>query len=149
MTIAVVLLLITNIGLVAFMVFGRHGKGPERRRERGEPSEWMIKEMKMTGEQQKQFKAMKEAHFQAMKPIFDSIRAEKSALVDLLKEKEVSDSLFNAYNHRILEKQNRIDLMTFQHFRKVRGIFNADQQPKFDEFLKKMITRRRDSVDRK
>ena len=146
LTVAVVLLLLTNIALVFFMFF-RHPKGPDRRRK--DPSEMMVKEMNMTADQQKQFREMKDAHFQSLKPLFDSIRNEKAALIDLLKAQDVSDSLFSAYNKGIQEKQARIDRLTFEHFRKVRALFTPEQQPKFDEFLKKMMARRRDSTDRK
>lgn len=146
LTVAVVLLLLTNIALVFFMFF-RHPKGPDRRRK--DPSEMMVKELNMTPDQQKQFREMKDAHFQSVKPLFDSMRAEKSTLIDLLKEKEVSDSLFTAYNKNILEKQARIDRLTFEHFRKVRTLFTPEQQPRFDSLLRKMMARKRDSADRK
>ncbi len=109
----------------------------------------MVKELNMTPDQQKQFREMKDAHFQSIKPLFDSMRAEKSALIDLLKEKEVSDSLFTTYNKSILDKQARIDRLTFDHFRKVRTLFTPEQQPRFDSLLRKMMARRRDSADRK
>lgn len=143
---AVVLLLLTNIGLVAFMVLGKgkheHGKRTGNR----EPFEMMVKDVGMTEEQQKTYKDLKEKHFQNVRPLFDSIRAAKTAFYSLIKEAPVSDSMMNAFITRLSERQAALERLTFEHFRQVRGIFTAEQQPRYDSFLLKMMQRgRRDS----
>lgn len=148
LTIAVVFLLLTNIALVIFML---NKKQPaDKKRNRVDPSEMMVKELNMTEQQQKEYKSLKEEHFKNIKPLFDSVRAAKTAFFALTKEQNVSDSLVNVYSLRIGEKQSAIDKLTFAHFKKVRGLFTAEQQPKFDEFVQKMMQRgRKDSADKK
>lgn len=151
LTIAVVLLLIANIALVAFLVMGKnkknswHGGGGK-----GDPSEMMAKELNMTEQQKKDHKLLKEEHFKTIKPLFDSLRAAKTAFYALVKDATVTDSTVNVYSQRINEKQTAIDLLTFAHFKKVRNLFTTEQQPKFDEFVQKMMQRgRKDSAGKK
>jgi len=62
LTIAVVLLLLTNIALVAFMLTGKRGKGREKY-ERPDPAEMMAKELSMTDQQQTDYKQLRDEHF--------------------------------------------------------------------------------------
>jgi len=148
LAIAVVFLLLTNIALVIFML----NKKPQadKRRGRVDPFEMMVKELNMTEQQQKDYKLQKDEHFKNIKPLFDSVRAAKTAFFALTKEQNVNDSLVNQYSQRISEKQSAIDKLTFAHFKRVRSLFTAGQQPKFDEFVQKMMQRwRKDSADKK
>lgn len=146
LTIAVVLLLLTNIGLVAFMMLGKGKKAGEKRQGNREPFELMVKELGMTEQQQKDYRQMKEAHFKNVRPLFDSIRAAKTAFYSLIKGGPVSDSVLNEYADGISAKQAALEKVTFAHFRQVRNIFTAEQQPKYDSFLLKMMQRgKRDS----
>jgi protein CpxP len=101
----------------------------------------------LTQKQKKQTTALKEEHFKTVRPLFDSVRAAKTALFGLVKEPVVSDSLLDAYNQRVIDQQTKLDKLTYQHFRKVRDLFTPEQQPKFDIYIQKMMQRgRRDST---
>jgi protein CpxP len=150
LTIAVVLLLLTNITLVAFMVLGKNKQENKRPPGRNDPFEVMVKELNMTDQQQKDYKQQKEEHFKNIRPLFDSVRAAKSAFFALLKETDVNDSVVNLYSQRVTEKQAAIDKLTFAHFRRVRNLFTPEQQPKFDVFVQKMMQRgKKDSTAKK
>ena len=104
----------------------------------------------MTDQQQKDYKGLKEAHFKKVRPLFDSIRAAKTAFYSLIKNGQVSDSVLNAHTANITAKQAVLEKITFAHFREARNIFTAEQQPKYDSFLLKMMQRgRRDSSGRR
>ena len=121
-----------------------HGSG------KGDPSEMMAKELNMTDQQKKDHKLIKEEHFKNIKPLFDSVKAAKTAFFSLLKDSAVSDSTVNAYSQRISERQAAIDKLTFAHFKRIRNLFTTEQQPKFDAFVQKMMQRnRKDSAARK
>lgn len=150
LTIAVVLLLITNIALVVFMMITKNKHNARYAGGKGDPSEMMAKELNMTEEQKKEHKLLKDEHLKNIKPLFDSLRAAKTAFYALVKDATVSDSMVNVYSLRISERQSAIDKLTFAHFRRIRNLFTAEQQPKFDEFVQKMMQRnRRDSVMKK
>ncbi len=149
LTVAVLLLLVANIILVFMLV---KGKGPKEsgRQGRGEPFELMAKELKMTDQQKNDYKLLREEHQKKVKPLFDSLRAAKTAFYDLMKLDTVSDSLVNLYGQQIAQRQIAIDKVTFAHFKKVRSLFNPDQLPQYDSFMKKMMQRsRRDSATKK
>lgn len=148
LTIAVVVLLIINIALVILMMQGPRKGGDRMHSKGGEPFEMMVKELDMSSQQQTDYKSMKEDHMKAMRPLFDSVRAAKTAFYALIKQ-ETSDSLVNTYQQRIADKQAEIDKLTFAHFKRVRGLFTPAQQPKFDEFLQKMMQRKKDSASKK
>ncbi len=149
LTIAVVLLLLTNIGLIAFMMTGKRKKGEGKRPGNREPFEMMVKELGMTDQQQKDYKGLKEAHFKNVRPLFDSIRAAKTAFYSMIKEGSVSDSVVNAHTSQITARQAVLEKATFEHFRQVRNIFTDEQKPKYDSFLLKMMQRgKRDSSGR-
>ena len=148
LAIAVVFLLLTNIALVIFML-NKKSQG-DKRHGRVDPFEVMVKELKMTEQQQKEYKLQKDEHFKNIKPLFDSVRIAKTDFFALTKKQNISDSVVNLYSLRISEKQSTIDKLTFAHFKRVRNLFTAEQQPKFDEFIEKMMQRgRRDSADKK
>jgi Spy/CpxP family protein refolding chaperone len=152
LAIAVVLLLLVNIAMVIFIVRGKkqgdskHGKG-------GNPIELMNKELGMTEQQKNEAKKLRDAHFAKIKPLFDSVRAAKSAFFSLIKDSNVNDSLLNVYDNRITETQATVDKLTFAHFRSIRALLNPEQQVKYDEFVQKMMQRsggrRKDSTENK
>jgi Spy/CpxP family protein refolding chaperone len=138
---AVILLLLVNIGLVIYFVKGRNKQESKHNSGKGQPFDMMVKELNMTDQQQKDFKQLKEEHFKNIKPLFDSVRAAKTAFFDLVKKPEVNDSTINIYSERLSERQSVIDKLTLAHFRKVRSLFTSEQQPKFDSLIQKMMQR--------
>ncbi len=148
LAVAVALLLITNIALVFFMMKGKK-KGNEREM-KSDPSQIMVKELNMTEDQQSQYKTLKDDHLKNIKPLFDSVRAAKTAFFSLLKDSAVNDSIIEAYSQRIYRRQAIADKATFTHFRNVRNLFTPEQQPRFDQFIQKMMQRgRKDSSGKK
>ena len=142
LTITVVLLLLANIVLVYLIVTRKDGPRKEGRRD---PFEMMSKELQMTGQQQKDYKSLKEEHFKNVRPLFDSLRISRTAFFGLMKQENVTDSMIDAYDQRILSQQARLDRLTFEHFRRVRALFTPEQLPKYDSFIVKMTDRRRGS----
>lgn len=143
---AVALLLVANIALVIFMVMGKKDRHPAGKED---AADMMAKELNMTDQQVKDHKLLKEEHLKNIKPLFDSVRAAKMAFYALLKDPAVNDSILEVYTQRISEKQSAIDKLTFAHFRRIRNLFSAGQQPKFDEFVQKMMQRKKDSAMKK
>ncbi|MBP6477697.1 MAG: periplasmic heavy metal sensor [Chitinophagaceae bacterium] len=150
LVIAVILLLIVNIALVAFMVIGKDKK-PQSGRDGSKPAfEKMVNELGMNETQKKEFDSLREAHFATIRPLFDSMRITRQALYNLIKEDTLNDSLVSAYSNNITEKQSRADKLTINHFRTVRKMFSGDMLNKYDEMVQKMLQRgKKDSSDKK
>ncbi len=143
LTIAVVLLLLINVAMLIFMLKGRGHHQARYEGGRGGPFDMMVKELNMTEQQQTEFKKLKEEHFAAIKPVFDSVRTLKKSLFNLVKAENINDSLVNNYSGLISQQQAIIDKLTINHFRKVRAMFSGDAQKKFDDFVQKMMSRQR------
>ena len=79
----------------------------------------------------------------------DSIREIRKGFLKMIQSPTVNDSSINAYSRRVADQQAIIDRMTLDHFRKVRGLFNGDQQKKYDDFVQKIMLRKRDSANKK
>lgn len=146
LTLVIGLLLVSNIVLVYFLVSGN--KPPKR--DRPDPSEVMIKEVGMDKEQAATHKQMKDNHFKAVRPLYDSLRAAKATYFGLVKDTTVSESTAKTYRDKIAAWQSTIDSMTFAHFRKMRSLLKPEQQVKYDEFVQKLMQRgRKDSTTKK
>jgi len=134
------LLLVVNVAMLIFMLKSRGHRDMKNRK--GGAFEMMVKELNMTGQQQTDFKKLKEDHFKVIGPVFDSVKTLKKSLFGLVKEENLNDSLVNKYSALIAEQQAVIDKLTINHFRKVRALFSGDQQKKFEDFVQKMMQRR-------
>lgn len=140
----VALLLVSNVVLVYFLVFGEHKKQPKK--DRPDPATIMIREVGMNQEQAATHKRLKDEHFKLVRPYYDSLRAAKAAYFGLIKDTTASAGTLASYRGQIAYWQTFIDSLTFAHFRKMRGILSADQQPKYDDFVQKLMQRKKDTT---
>ena len=154
LTIAVILLLLVNIAMIIFML--NRGKRPhDSKNPRGkgnDPFEMLAKELNMTEEQRSTHLKLRDEYFNSVRPLFDSVRTAKEEFFGLIKETNVNERLVDSFANRIAERQLAADKLTFEHFRRVRALYNPDQQKKYDELVIKMIQRsgnkKRDSADK-
>lgn len=147
LTIAVLLLLIVNTGLVVFLVVGRKDKYAGVNYGRQDSFELMAKELNLQEDQKAQHKLLREEHFKTIKPYYDSIRAAKTALYARIADTTVSNIDFDAYDAKASQWHSAINRITFEHFKKVRAMLRPDQQTGYDKFIQKMMQRnRRDST---
>ena len=155
LTIAVILLLLVNIAMLIFML--NRGKRPhDAKNPRGkgnDPFEMLAKELNMTDEQRSTHLKLRDEYFNSVRPLFDSVRTAKEEFFGLIKEPNVNERLVDSFANRIAERQFAADKLTFEHFRRVRALYNPDQQKKYDELVIKMIQRsgnkKRDSADKR
>lgn len=147
LSVAVILLLLTNIVLAGLMFFGKGKKAPQKR-----PNvfEQVSKEMGLDSVQKRKYDSLREAHFAKVGPVLDTIRTVRQSLFTLIQGQEINDSLANYYLDIISQKQVMADKMTLSHLRNVRQMFTPDQQEKYDQFIQKMVQRgRKDSSKKK
>lgn len=149
LTIAVLLLLIINTGLVIFLVVGLKDKSSKMPYSRQDNFELMAKELNLQSAQKAQHKLLREEHFKNVRPYYDSIRAAKTALYARIADTAVSDHDFEAYDAKASTWHSAINKITFEHFKKVRALLNPDQQEGYDKFIQKMMQRNRRDSSRK
>jgi Spy/CpxP family protein refolding chaperone len=133
---AAVALLIINGVLVYFLWNEKkkpHGSGPRN---------WFAEQLKLDSNQKKEHKKLREAHFESLKPLFDSTNSYKATLYNLIKEGSVDDSLANSYSDKIAMLNKEIRTKTMNHLKEVRAVLSAEQKIKFDEMVIKMMSRK-------
>jgi len=148
LTVAVILLLIANIALVAFMLFNKE----EKHTAKGGKAvfEKMAKEIGMTDAQKKEYTSLRESHYARIGPLFDTMRSLRRSLFGLMKDSVVNDSLVKLYSSKISTRQTEADTLTLKHFREIRKIFTDEQKIKYDDYIQKMMQRpRKDSSEKK
>jgi Spy/CpxP family protein refolding chaperone len=149
LTIAVLLLLIINTGLVVFLVLGRKEKSSAASYSRQDNFELMAKELNLQEEQKAQHKLLREEHFKNVKPYYDSIRTAKTALYGRIADTTITTAEFDAYDAKASQWHSAINRLTFEHFKKVRALLQPAQQADYDKFIQKMMQRNRRDSSRK
>lgn len=147
LSVAVIVLLLINSGLVIFLVVernrfhnGRNATGREDAFER------MARTLGYTDTQKEQHQALRKEHMERMRPLYDSIRQAKVLLYSRTSIVEESDSIFIKYMTKMSAWQTTINGLNYAYYKKVRSLLKPEQQPRYDSMLVKMIELgRRDS----
>ena len=128
----ILLLLLLNFGVLGYLLIEkdhRQKPGPEG------IDNMIIKRLKLDEGQQEQFDRLKHEHHGQMMQIDEESGNLHRQLFDVLKK----EPLDTAKKNRILSKLEfnylQKELVTFEHFKKLRGILQADQKPLFDDFV--------------
>ena len=130
---AIVLLIIN--GYLAYRLW----KKPQRKERNANRGDWIVNQLQLDEKQQAEHKKLKEAHFNDLKPLFDSITSARTSLYALIKENDPNDSLVTYYSGLIGEKHKEVAAKTFVHFKQVRAICNPQQQVKLDSVVQKIV----------
>jgi Spy/CpxP family protein refolding chaperone len=128
----VVLLLVANAATIT-MFWLNKGKRPPQ--PKGTPQEFLISELQLDTKQQEQLSVLVKEHRQAAELLRKKTREAKEALFDLVKQNSVSDSTKLAAAKAVSVNTEALDLLTLNHFQKVRAICSAAQQEKFDGII--------------
>jgi periplasmic protein CpxP/Spy len=136
LTLLVVLLLIANIASIAIFWLGK-GKPPNGRHA-GSPASFLIKALQFDSIQQQKFSVLRQEHHDSAEKIREEIKDGKKRFFDLLKTTNLSDTAIQTAAKVISIRSEKLDLLTFNHFQKVRAICSPAQQQKFDDIILEM-----------
>ncbi len=141
---AVVLLAVLNICLLGSIWLKQNGQAPNEMHHppNGEKAaDFLIEQLKFSSQQLVEFEKLKEAHHHAV----DSLREEGKEIhhlfFDNLKVKRQDTSKVNGLAKSIANNQTQIELVTFNHFKKVRSLCDEKQKVKFDEIIQEVLKR--------
>ncbi|MEI9943699.1 MAG: hypothetical protein WDN26_05705 [Chitinophagaceae bacterium] len=134
----IAVLLLSNIALLYFFVWKDQGKKQDNKSFREYMVETLKKEVGFNDGQIAQYEEMSAKHKEAMKSLFDDIKAEKDSLYKLLLQPQLVDSVVNHHLNMIGEKQRSIDQKIFSHFLSLREVCTAEQRPKYDSLVQRM-----------
>jgi hypothetical protein len=129
----VLLLLIANLATIVMFWLGK--PKPPRPALGGGPAEFLIKELNLDSIQQKQFELLRTQHHDSAEKLRAQIKVAKDSFFSLLKQTTISDSAKQFAAKAVSTKTEELDLLTFNHFEKLRAICKPAQQKKFDEIM--------------
>ena len=158
LTAAVVLLLITNTGILGFLWLDRLGKEPGKELPRkesipqadrnsrvgrmspdGGPRKFIIQELKLDDKQIREYENLINEHQSEMRSIREKIRRNKDELWSIYSRSGNDTAAAEKIASEIGEDQKQAELITFRHFSKLRELCNEDQKKKFDEIINDVL----------
>ncbi|WP_295117081.1 hypothetical protein [uncultured Chitinophaga sp.] len=137
----VVILLVTNVAMLAFFVFLKPA-APQKQNRTGRGNDVAVileKEVGFSKAQMETYNRLREQHWDKMKPHFTEMRTAKDSFYQQLYRNNVPDSVINAYGDSIGLRQKEVDMQVFRHFQQVRGLCTDEQRPRFDSLINQVI----------
>ncbi len=144
--IAIVLLIAANLATLTFFWVDKlslRKQIPESRRDfrHPRPPQLLLEELDFSNEQQNKYDSLFNKHISNVGILKDSIRQAKEAFFSLLSDSQISMDELQKRTAEAASLQGRLDMLTFEHFRKVKAICTADQQHKFDKIIVNIVER--------
>ena len=140
LTIAVLLLLLANIGLVTFLVLNKppHMPPPRMGMNEQEPKRIIIEKLHFNENQIAQYEILINVHQATIKELNNSFNQVKNSLYQtLLNEKTIiKDSLIN----QLGLLQIKIETTHYNHFKEIKSICLPNQLANFNELSKELST---------
>ena len=130
----IALLVVANITTLAFFWIGHFKNQKEN-----SPKEFLSKNLNFSKSQKNAYFILAKEHNESAKIIRDQIKNDKESLFQLLKSDTINDSVRNDKALKVSMSIQALDILTFEHFRKVRAICTEEQKPQFDELIQKMV----------
>ena len=132
----VVLLLVANAATITLFWLDKAKHPPQPK---GSPQEFLVKELKLDAKQQEQLDVLRKEHREAADQLREKIKAAKESFFDLLKQDNPADSIKQAAAKNVSSFTEQLDLLTLNHFQKLRAICRVEQQKKFDGIIQQVI----------
>lgn len=137
LTIAVITLLLLNFGTLGFLLLGRAphpaGTGPR-------PLDRKIVEtLALDATQKQQFESLKRAHREQMRNSDQAYRAALENYFALLKNDMILPAQQDSLQAILSQIQGERARVTFQHFKDLKALCNAEQQKHFEALLPDLL----------
>ena len=133
-----VLLLLVLANIVTMSVFWL-GKGRPPLPPKGSPTDYLVNELGFDAKQKETFLGLVQAHRTQAESLRQQVKTAKERFFKLLQQPGITDSGKIAAVKNISQASEQLDLITFDHFKKVRALCNADQQNKFDNIIQDVM----------
>jgi hypothetical protein len=137
----IVFLLITNIAMLVFFLLMNNPAQKNTHPQGGGMSGMLEKEVGFSKDQLNTYQSLRKDQMDTIHALFDDLRKSKMDFYNLIYSPQVTDSTLNNAANVIGERQKKLDLEMFNHFKTVRKICAPDQLPKFDSTIQKVFVR--------
>lgn len=105
----------------------------------GDVASFIINELKLDSSQQQIFKTLREEHHEKAMQLRDELRQSKDAIFILLNNENAADTIVKKAVAHAAAIEQQLDLITFEHFKKLRAICTQEQKKKFDEIIQQAL----------
>ncbi len=129
----IVLLVVANAATIVLFWLNKKPNQPQK--PNNAPKEFLIKELKLDTKQQEQLEVLVKEHRAAAQQLRGKTREAKESFFDLLKQTNVTDSAKLTAAKAVSVITEELDLLTLNHFQKIRTLCTPEQQTKFDEII--------------
>jgi Spy/CpxP family protein refolding chaperone len=138
--IIVIVLVIINCVLLGSLWFTKyHMDGPPMVGPPERANEYLIRELKLTPAQVKQYDAMRKQHFETTRKLNNQNRLLRDEFFKNIQTPVLNKVAVNSLQKKISSNIITLDTTTLFHFRKLRTILTADQQQKFDKVIQNAL----------
>jgi hypothetical protein len=149
LVILVIVLLITNIGMLWYFTSDKKSNDGEKMSKNDRQVAFMTRQLTLDSIQRENYIALRVRRDSVLNPLNDSLREAKLKLVSYIKQDQVSDSLVMAAIDGIAARQKPIELEFYRHFTRVRSMCKDAQVAKYDSMLVNMVNRNTGKEDKK
>ncbi|MCB9232716.1 MAG: periplasmic heavy metal sensor [Bacteroidia bacterium] len=136
----VVALIVVNLISLGAHWFTRPGQGPGLQERPPGPGGFLDDQLNFDHQQREQHAALRQEHFHESRKILREIEDEKEQMMDLFSQENALQSASMHAEH-IGQLQTQLEILTFNHFMKIRNICNEEQKPTFDLVIRDAIRR--------
>lgn len=114
-------------------------QGPPQHMGEEGPAKMIIEELKFTPKQVEAFDFLKKDHQDQIRELRHEGKDLRDDFFNLLKTANPDEKLISQKADSISANQKRIEMVTFNHFKEVRKICDAEQQKRFDEIINEIL----------
>jgi Spy/CpxP family protein refolding chaperone len=137
--IVILILVILNLGTLAFLWFARPGSGRQQRQNR--PADFLARELRLTPAQRNEFGRLRHEHLYRLSLLQKQERDLHERFFgevllpepDSLRMKILIDSMTTI--------RSRMEMLTFNHFRQLTKLLTTEQKERFDRVFWKILDR--------
>ena len=146
LTIAIVALLLLNLGTLGYLTLSRERHDgpmppPPLIGERGRPGDQrevdhlIVSSLRLTREQESKFDSLKRLHHEAIMKLDGEYETKLTNYFDLLQTGRMNTTAKDSLERQLSLIQKEKASITFDHFRDLRSLCTPEQQPAFDSLL--------------
>jgi Spy/CpxP family protein refolding chaperone len=127
--IVILILIVLNLGTIAFIWFGRRDEG--RDGHRGKTPDRMVRELGLDARQTKEFVKMREEHRMRLFILRQQDRRLHERFIEAVFQPQTDTVRINVIVDSIAAVRKEMELITFQHVMRLKTVLNPAQQDKF------------------
>ena len=135
------ILVVANIATLAgFWYIKLHSdKIVELPRGQASTKAFIVTQLGLNASQQQTYEQLVQQHRQNVGIIQEELRGAKDAFFNSVAHPETTQAQLDALSSNIANYQKELDMLTYQHFKKVRALCNDEQKVKFDNIIKQVM----------